>query len=99
MNPTIYNLRILYQTKPYKKKVLYQTSINEIKSMVKVNGIIMHHNVYIYALLGWVKKQKVVQSFSASILCEGHIYKDFRKYFFLFFDLFYGSFKVIFKLL
>ena len=27
--------------------------------------------------LGWLRKTKVVQSFSASILCEGHIYKDF----------------------
>ena len=31
-----------------------------------------------YIRLGWAKKTKVVQSFSASILCEGHMYKDFR---------------------
>ena len=34
--------------------------------------------------LGWVKKQKVVKSFPASILCEGHIYKDFRNIIFHF---------------
>ena len=28
--------------------------------------------------LGWLRKTKVVQSFSANILCEGHIYKDSR---------------------
>ena len=29
--------------------------------------------------LGWAKNTKVVQSFSASILCEGHMYKDIGK--------------------
>ena len=28
--------------------------------------------------LGWLRKTKVVQSLSASILCEGNIYMDFR---------------------
>ena len=39
-----------------------------------------------YGSIGLVKKQKVVQSFSVSILCEGHIYKEFRNMIFQIFQ-------------
>ena len=37
----------------------------------------------VYGSVGYAKKTKVVQRFSASILCAEHMYKDFRFDFFL----------------